>query len=122
MPRRSSAPTSIPPRGSVRQSSAIALLFAAAVAVQGCTPRCQETCSKVLDCGLESTRVARDECIFACREQGNLYNTWEDQTKIDAFKAHKRCIGQSSCEEIEQGVCYDPELFIIEGPGSSDNG
>ena len=104
----------------MRRSSAIAGLLIALLAPlgSGCTPRCQETCTKVLDCGLESTRVARDECIFACREQQDLYEFWEDDVKIEAFKEHKRCLQSSTCEEIEAGVCYDPELFIIDAPNA----
>ncbi|MCB9677070.1 MAG: hypothetical protein H6737_18275 [Alphaproteobacteria bacterium] len=71
---------------------------------------------KVLDCGLGSTRVARDECVLSCQQEQQLYADWEDETKIEAFKEHKRCLRDSTCEEIEQGVCYDPELFIIDGP------
>lgn len=88
----------------------------------GCTPRCQETCTKVLDCGLESTRVARDECTLACQDQQRLYDDWEDQTKIDAFKEHRRCIRSATCEELAEGACYDPELFIVDAPGASSPG
>ena len=131
MAHPSSVPSSIRARGSVRRSSpsfgraalvgASVVLIAVSSALQtGCTPRCQETCTKVLDCGLESTRVARDECIFACREQQDLYAEWEDETKIEAFKEHKRCLRAATCDEIEAGVCYDPELFVIDAPDAAE--
>ena len=99
----------------MRRSSALA--FAAIWLLSaGCTPRCQESCAKVLDCGLESTRVARDECVLSCQIEETLYKEWEDKTKIQAFKEHKRCLRESSCEEIEAGVCYDEELFLYDPP------
>jgi hypothetical protein len=104
----------------VRRSSRwlLPLVVLAGALHAGCTPRCQEVCTKVLDCGLESTRVARDECVFACQEQQELYQIWEDETKIEAFKEHKRCLRSATCQEIEAGVCYDPELFIFDAPGA----
>ncbi len=124
MRRPSSARTSIRVRVSVRRSSPIAWVAVALLALgsQACTPRCQETCTKVLDCGFESTRVARDECVFSCQDQQSLYASWEDEVKIEAFKEHKRCLASSTCEEIEEGVCYDPEIFIIDGPAASSEG
>lgn len=68
----------------------------------------------MLDCGLGSTRVARDECITACRTEEDLYARWEDDAKIEAFKEHKRCIRSSTCEEIAAGVCHDEDLAIFE--------
>lgn len=90
------------------------LLLAASIALQGCTPRCQEVCNKVLNCELGATRVAQEECILSCRLEEALYDDWEDDSKRKAFKAHKRCIRSSSCEEIADGECYDDELFIVE--------
>ena len=86
--------------------------------LNGCTPRCKESCVKVLDCGLDSTRVARDECVLSCQLEETLYREWEDKTKIKAFKAHKRCIRDSTCEEIADGACYDEELFLYDPPES----
>ena len=80
----------------------------------GCTPRCQESCAKVLDCDLGSTRVARDECVLSCQLQQTLYQDWEDKSKIKAFRKHKRCIRSSTCEEIAEGACYDETLFLFE--------
>lgn len=97
----------------MRPSSAIAAVIALTL-WQACTPRCQSNCAKVLDCGLGSTRVARSECVQACQLEQALYAEWEDETKIEAFKEHKRCIRAASCDELADGVCYDPELFIFE--------
>ncbi|MCB9670099.1 MAG: hypothetical protein H6734_11550 [Alphaproteobacteria bacterium] len=99
--------------GTVLRSSAI-LVVLAALGAQACTPRCQEVCTKVLDCGIESTRVSHDECILSCQLEENLFDVWEDKEKAAAFKAHKRCIRSSTCEEIAEGTCYDELLFVLE--------
>jgi len=78
----------------------------------GCTPRCEDTCAKVLDCGLGATRVSRDECVLMCQRQGDLYGNWDDDAKLSALREHRRCIAASSCEEIAEGVCYDDDLFV----------
>lgn len=98
----------------MRPSEALALTLIALVGLQACTPRCQEVCSKVLDCGIESTRVARGECIASCQTEQALYDTWEDTEKQKAFKEHKRCIRSSSCEEIAAGECFDERLYVVE--------
>lgn len=68
----------------------------------------------MLDCDLGSTRVARDECVLSCQLQQTLYREWEDKAKIKAFRAHKRCIRSSTCEEIAEGACYDETLFLYD--------
>ncbi len=98
----------------MRPSEPILIAALVAALVQGCTPRCQEVCTKVLDCGLESTRVARDACIRSCQLEEDLYASWDDQEKIRAFRAHKRCIRSESCEAIAEGACYDELLFVFE--------
>lgn len=98
----------------MRRSELVALILLAVSGLQACTPRCQEVCSKVLDCGIESTRVARDQCIDSCRAEEILYDEWEDTEKQKAFKEHKRCLGSSTCEEIADGACYDELLFVLE--------
>ncbi len=101
----------------MRQSKiqvAVGVLLLSASLLGGCTPRCQEICNKVLDCSLETTRVAKDECVLSCRLEEALYDDWEDDSKTAAFKEHKRCIGSSTCEEIASGTCYDEALFVLE--------
>lgn len=86
----------------------------------GCTPRCQDSCSKVLDCDLGSTRVARDECVLSCQIQQTTYREWDDEVKKQAFREHRRCIRASTCEEIAEGACYDEELFLFSESDPSD--
>jgi len=90
------------------------VLLAASVLFAGCDPGCESTCRKVLSCEeLTSSRIALGECTEECVRQGELYQDWQDQEKIDAFQAHKRCLGSSTCEEISVGVCHDDEIFIF---------
>ena len=117
MEPQSNAKSSTHARGTVRRFSVILVAYLAGM---GCTPRCEENCVKVLDCGLDSTRVSYEECVLSCKLQESLYQTWKDQAKIDAFKAHKRCIGKSTCDEIEAGVCYDEDLFIADNSSADD--
>lgn len=67
-----------------------------------------------MDCGIETTRLAKDECVLSCRLEEGLYDAWEDDEKVKAFKEHKRCIRSSTCEEIADGSCYDELLFVLE--------
>ncbi len=81
--------------------------------VSGCVPTCAETCEKWLDCGVDTERVALEECVDSCERQVALYEMWDDQTKLDAFDAHKRCVGRSSCDELVVGECYDEDIFLF---------
>ena len=87
--------------------------------LSGCAPPCRTTCSKTLRCGIDSERIAQEECELSCNRELSLYQSWEDQTKLIAFRKHRRCIFNSSCEEIAAGECYDEELFEFDEPGTS---
>lgn len=90
---------------------ALVLLF-----VGGCVPTCKEVCNKALSCELDSPRTPLDACIEDCERQRSLYKDWwEDEEKVDLFVEHRRCVMQSSCDELAEGVCYDEELFIFAG-------
>ena len=79
----------------------------------GCVPRCERVCRKVLECGSSSERVAIEECTEACERQDALYEDWEDEDKLDAFDVHRRCLMDASCKQIDDGVCYDAEIFVF---------
>lgn len=93
-------------RRSIRSLSA-GLAF---VALAACDPPCERVCHKVRDCDV-SPRLSQTECEEACTRQDALYEVWEDDVKIEAFKAHKRCIVQASCDEILADDCYDAEIY-----------
>jgi hypothetical protein len=81
----------------------------------GCTPNCPDTCRKILRCDeLAVVEYGQIECEESCNRASDLYESWEDQDKIDAFDAHRQCISASTCEEISAGVCYEDEIFIFQ--------
>jgi len=91
-----------------------AVLLAAAIGT-GCAPTCKEACNKALSCELDSPRTSLDACVEDCERQRSLYRDWwEDEEKLERFEEHRRCVMQSNCDEIAEGVCYDEELFIFE--------
>lgn len=80
----------------------------------GCTPTCTEACQKVLTCdGLESERVFEEECIASCNAQDAMIESWDDDALREARDEHRRCLGASSCEQIEAGACVQPELDAL---------
>ena len=82
-----------------------------------CVPPCQQLCRKVLfDCDLDSERVSLDECIQSCERQDQLYLQWGDSEKRQLYNDHRRCISNSSCDELADGACYEgfEDLFIFD--------
>ncbi len=77
-----------------------------------CTPTCESVCKKVIECDV-SSRLAQDECERECARQDTLYDSWEDVAKQDAYAAHKTCIVDSTCDALDEGVCYDEEIFLF---------
>jgi hypothetical protein len=107
----------------------VGTVIVAALWLAGCTPTCERTCIKLLDCGtLESDRVSVEECEASCSYQISLYDEWLDERELDkAFDQHRRCLIRSSCEKIDAGECYDDVLFQvgevdISTLGTSDTG
>lgn len=97
----------------MRPSSALWVgLFLAATA---CAPNCERTCRKLLDCGtLETDRVSVNECEASCTAQLTMFNGWQDEDELnEAFDEHRRCLVQSTCDQVEAGECYDERLFQV---------
>ncbi|MGC6494048.1 MAG: hypothetical protein ACON5B_14525 [Myxococcota bacterium] len=89
----------------------LALLIATA-GVTACAPTCSESCRKVISCGVAEPTLSQDECVELCeRQRLEVSETDVDEGLEKAFSDHRRCIGSATCEELEAGVCYDPELF-----------
>lgn len=83
-----------------------------ALVLGGCEPSCEAVCNKTLACGMaDAPRVSQAECEDACATRHALYDAWDDPDKQQAFVDHKRCLMDASCDEIEDGACYDPEIF-----------
>ena len=64
---------------------------------------------------LSTDRLALGACVEDCELQRQLYEDWDDQEKQDLYVDHKRCLVGSTCEEIEDGVCYEgyEDLFVF---------
>ena len=89
----------------------LAGLVGLAVLSAGCTVDCTRTCSKLLSCDLNQGMLLQAECEDSCVRQETLYELWEDEAKETALLDHQRCILGASCDELEDGACYDPDLF-----------
>jgi hypothetical protein len=83
-----------------------------AFAGTGCAPSCDRVCHKVRDCDLRP-RLSQVECEESCLRQGALYDEWEDDDKREDFAAHRRCIVHATCEELDEGECYDEDIFVF---------
>lgn len=91
------------------------LLFSAALLAAGCAPTCAEVCNKLDRCGFDET-VQVVECRTTCERQLSFAQELEDDNAaVKAFNDHRRCIGNSSCDELEAGVCVVDDLFAIDG-------
>ena len=89
-----------------------ALFLSVFATLNGCAPPCEAVCVKTLECGT-SPRLSQDECERECNSQTALYLTWEDTQKTEALNVHKACVIDSTCEQIEDKVCYQEELFVF---------
>jgi hypothetical protein len=90
-----------------------ALLLAALLpALAGCEPSCKEACTHLLECeGVDTPRLALEECESSCRVQEDLYERWDDGQKRDAFAEMKRCVVQEECSAVADGACYDEDIY-----------
>ncbi|MCP4805255.1 MAG: hypothetical protein GY913_02825 [Proteobacteria bacterium] len=78
----------------------------------GCNATCSQTCKRLVECdAVDTTGVERDRCEEVCQEQQDLYDYWDDEDLQDRFDENRNCIRDATCAEIDDGVCYDEELF-----------
>ena len=52
-----------------------------------------------------------EDCRLQCERQQSLYDGWDDQDLQTAFSDHKRCVLEEECDAIDEGACYDSDLF-----------
>lgn len=88
------------------------LILALALGAAGCAPTCIQVCAKIDRCALEPS-VTNLECSDACDIQLEDVRNDVEATRQEAFEAHRRCIGSATCEELEDGVCFDETLFVF---------
>lgn len=53
----------------------------------------------------------QEECESSCNAQANLYQDENDEEKQDAFDQQRACIVSETCDSLEEGVCYNEEVF-----------
>jgi hypothetical protein len=88
------------------------LLLVLTSAAWGCTPTCGDVCDHVVACENEGTeRMSSVECEEQCLQQKALYADWSDGVKRDAFEDELSCLNGASCDDIAEGVCYDPVVW-----------
>lgn len=93
--------------------SGIFLLVGIVLAVAGCQPTCRSVCHKLVNCDeVETPRLAEDECVSQCEVQQKLYDDWQDTELRSSFADLKSCIKDEDCSAIDDGACYDPDLYI----------
>lgn len=82
------------------------------LALIGCTPTCDQTCQKLIRCDvIDADAVNEDVCEQDCANLENLYDYWDDQQLVSQMQETRRCIGESTCEDIADGVCYEQDLY-----------
>ena len=90
---------------------ALALVFGG---LAGCNATCQQTCRQlIVECdGVSHEGTTQNDCEAQCEDQRTLYeDIWEDEDLEQRHDDYRNCVVDSTCEDIEDGVCYDEELF-----------
>ena len=79
----------------------------------GCTPTCRQVCKQITQCEQidDWTGGHEDLCVENCLRQEAVYDAWDDTQLLDALDATKVCLMESTCEEVEDGRCYDQDLY-----------
>ena len=79
----------------------------------GCTPTCEQVCEKLTTCDELDSISSEIDCQSACTAQELLYEDWEDEEKRNAFDELKVCIGENTCDEIADGLCYNEVIYMF---------
>lgn len=105
-------------RGVVPSLVPLALAAAGALLLAGCPPTCEQMCNKLDRCGLNGT-VSTIDCRSSCTQQ--LESVADNDTDDGdpeaaegakkAFRQHRLCISNHSCDELVAGACYQDELY-----------
>ncbi len=99
-------------RGRVQLRRAEVRLILLFALLTGCTPTCKQVCDHLVECGNSGMELVNsEECQESCLRQDALYEGWNDESLRDGFDAALVCIDESSCTALEQGSCYDPEIW-----------
>jgi hypothetical protein len=98
--------------------AAATLTALAALLLGGCPATCDAMCSKLDRCGFDD-RISELDCREQCGVQLEVLGDKDtddgdpaaDEAARDAFRAHRVCVGNRSCDELAEGACYDPLVF-----------
>ncbi len=91
----------------------LTVALSALLGLSACDPPCSRTCKKLVNCGLDTPRLSKEECELACEDQEALYDEWEDPQLRTSFREYKQCVMDKTCNAIEDGVCYDEDLYAF---------
>jgi hypothetical protein len=97
----------------MRSRVSILISLALSVCVTACDPPCSRVCTKLVECGLDTPRLSKEECELACQNQEALYDEWEDPDLRESFREYKQCAIDKTCRAIEDGACYDEDLYAF---------
>ncbi|MCO4747903.1 MAG: hypothetical protein KC912_24130 [Proteobacteria bacterium] len=89
------------------------LALAVAVLLSACAPTCERTCRKLDSCAADGSTVTRIECESTCTALLQSFARDDDEIRKESFAAHRRCVVSASCDEIDDGVCYDETLYAF---------
>ncbi len=80
-----------------------------------CDPSCQRVCRKLVsECeGVETPRLGQEDCEAWCNNQESLYDEWNDTQLRADFSDYKQCVVGEECGAIEEGACYDEDLYAF---------
>lgn len=77
--------------------------------ISGCTDTCSNACDALLECGeLDNASSSKATCQLDCAVQEDA---WEGTDLEGAFSEYLTCVSESSCSDLNDGVCYYESLY-----------
>jgi hypothetical protein len=85
------------------------LTIAILLGISGCADTCSSACEALLECDLlDNASSTQATCQLDCAVQEDVW----DGTELDEpFTDYLGCVSESSCSELNDGVCYDEILY-----------
>ena len=81
---------------------------------QACAPTCAESCRKLTRCELNNEVVegyCEESCELQIAEYQGLNADERNDELLTAFRKQRACVVSTSCDDLELGVCYDPDVY-----------
>ena len=74
-----------------------------------CTTTCEQVCDKLSTCSDIDQGIGNSiDCQSACLAQQEAAT---NDDREESFSDLKNCLSSSTCSDIEEGICYDEELY-----------